>query len=70
MRYRDYWIPFFGITLAVYTHSGKTWRIHCKPFEMPDSEVGSYNIWFVINTPFVNFCISNYLQKLKQVERT
>ncbi len=63
MKYKDFWIRLFGITLCFYTHCGKTWSFNKKRFTMPDSIVGSYDIWFVVNTPYLNFCICNYLQK-------
>lgn len=63
----DWWIPFFGVTLCFFGHPiGGGWRVRTKKTYMPDEDAGGYTIFFLINTPYINFCVSNYLQKVNE----
>lgn len=62
----DYFIPFWGATLCFYRSGRSGWRMRIRRETIQDNDAGLYDVFVLINTPVLNFCISNYLQKVNE----
>lgn len=65
--FKEYWVCLFGVTICLYKVNGSQWRINKKKTTLPDGYGGVYVVFFVLNTPLINFCISNYLNRRNDI---
>ncbi len=65
--FKEYWVRLFCITICFYKVKGSQWRINKRKTMIQDGNGGVYVVLFVLNTPLINFCISNYLNRRNDI---